>query len=104
MQHRACTEACLFDHLVGGDVTTALDASSPIRRSNGGDWTEGLTGNRLEHSPLRGRYVAGDVFSQREVNDETRSNRYRKRWLFGFHRLVGGGDCTGQYQPERLPG
>src|SRR5215831_16046655 len=36
--------------------------------------------------------------------DETRSNRYRKRGLFGFNRLGGGGQCTSQYQPKHLPG
>jgi hypothetical protein len=34
------------------------------------------------------------LFNQREVNDETRANRYRKRGLLGFNRLGGGGECT----------
>src|SRR5262249_58499222 len=42
--------------------------------------------------------------TQREVNDETRSNHNRNCGLFDFNRLGGGGECTGQYQPERLPG
>src|SRR5262249_47406789 len=57
----------------------------------------------LEDPPLRGRYFSGLIPPKREVNDETRSNRYRKRGLLGFNRLDGGGQCTSQYQPERLP-
>jgi hypothetical protein len=37
--------------------------------------------------------------SKREENNETRSDRYRKRGHFGAHRLGGGGECTSQYQP-----
>src|SRR5262245_17126483 len=72
-----------------------------FRRSNGGDWTERLTRNRLEHPPLRWHYftLALVLQTQREVNDETCSNRYRKRGLFDFNRLGGGGERTGQYQP-----
>src|SRR6266550_2441605 len=32
--------------------------------------------------------------NQREVNDETRSDRYRKRGHFGSDRMGGGGECT----------
>jgi len=59
-------------------------------------------------------YITGDVpvysmvslslflQTQREVNDETCSDR-RKRGRFGFNRLGGVGQCTSRYQPERLP-
>src|SRR5262249_4856227 len=41
---------------------------------------------------------------QREVNDETRSDRCRKRGHFGFNCLGGVGECPSQYQPKHLPG
>ena len=47
--------------------------------------------------------VSVGYYVQREVNDETCSDR-RKRGHFGFNRLGGGGECTSQYQPERLSG
>jgi hypothetical protein len=67
-----------------------------FRRSNGGDWTEGLTRNRLEHSPLRRHYFTLALFlqTQREVNDETRSYHNRNCGHFGSDRLGGGGECT----------
>src|SRR5215475_12604619 len=45
-----------------------------FRRSNGGDWTEGLTRNCLEHALPRRHYFVPSIFlqAQREVNDETR--------------------------------
>src|SRR6516165_9223262 len=71
----------------------------------------------LEHSPLRGRYFQGDLFRpkglipskggtysvQREVNDETCSDR-RKCGRFGFNRPGGVGQRTSRYQPKPLPG
>jgi hypothetical protein len=57
----------------------------------------------LEHSRLRGRCPSPHSLVQREVNDETRSDRYRKPGLFGFNGLGGGGQCTSQYQPKLYP-
>jgi hypothetical protein len=34
------------------------------------------------------------LFVESEVNNETRSDRYRKRGHFGANRLGGGGECT----------
>jgi len=67
-----------------------------FRRSNGGDWTEWLTRNRLEHSPPRRHYFTPRLFLQtrREVNDETRSYHNRNCGHFGSDRLGGGGECT----------
>src|SRR5262245_40014352 len=49
----------------------------------------------VEHSSLRGRYAPeGDLLIQREVNDETCSDRYRKCGSFGSGRLGTGGECT----------
>jgi hypothetical protein len=67
-----------------------------FRRSKGGDWTEGLTRNRLEHSPLRRHYFMLALFpqTQREVSDETRSHHTRNCGHIGADRLGGGGECT----------
>ena len=64
----------------GGVLVCETSPPKSFRRSNGGDWTEGLTRNRLERSPLRRHYFMLALFlqTQREVNDETCSDR-RKR-------------------------
>src|SRR5262249_39988658 len=61
--------------------------------------------HRLERSPLRRRYFSATtiLFNKGEVNDKPRSNRCRNGGHLGFTRLGGGGKCTSQYQPERLP-
>src|SRR5262249_13422502 len=48
----------------GGVLVCETSPPKSFRRSNGGDWTEGLTRNRLEHSRLRGRYVPGLIRSK----------------------------------------
>ena len=40
----------------GGVLVCETNQPISFRRSNGGDWTEALTRNRLEHSPLRRHY------------------------------------------------
>ena len=80
----------------GGVFVCETSPPKSFRRSNGGDWTERLTRNRLEHSPLRWHYFTLALFlqTQREVNDETRSYHNRNCGHFGSDRLGGGGECT----------
>jgi hypothetical protein len=58
----------------------------------------------LELPHFRGRYFRATPVKPKGGNVETRFDRCRSRGLFDFNRLGGGGECTGQYQPERLPG
>jgi hypothetical protein len=53
----------------GGVLVCETSPPKSFRRSNGGDWTERLTRNRLEHSPLRWHYFTLALFlqTQREV-------------------------------------
>src|SRR5215813_14350193 len=80
----------------GGVFVCETSPPKSFRRSNGGDWTEGLTRNRLERSPLRRHCFMLPLFlqTQREVNDETRSYHDRNCGHFGSDRLGGGGECT----------
>src|SRR5262249_42689370 len=81
----------------GAGFSSARRARRKVfRRSNGGDWTEGLTRNRLEHSPLRRHYFTLALFlqTQREVSDETRSHHTRNCGHIDSDRLGGGGECT----------
>src|SRR5262245_45353724 len=48
----------------GGVLVCETSPPKSFRRSNGGDWTEGLTRNRLEHSPPRRHYFTPSVFLQ----------------------------------------
>jgi len=46
----------------GGVLVRETSPPKSFRRGNGGDWTEGLTRNRLEHSPPRWHYFTPLLF------------------------------------------
>jgi hypothetical protein len=71
-----------------------------FRRGNAGDLKEVYPAS-VGTFVLRGRYFSPHLFVQREVNDETRSDRYRKRGHFGSDCL-GGGECTIWLSSSRL--